>query len=828
MKHTERNRPTNRKPKATPRRRRCQLWLEPLEDRCLLNASPTNLVPLGDFRPISEVGNNVANSTLGTANTDLLRLSPVAYADGISAPSLPNNPSARVISDIINNQADAAGNDIATVDGNSLSDFGYAWGQFIDHDMDLTPTGSGEFDNIQADPNDPSQMATQTFERSSFDPSTGTSTSNPRQQVNAVTSYLDLSNVYGSNTTVANALRTFQGGQLKTSDNGLLLPLDNTTYFTTDQIAALNMANDSQLVPESQLFAAGDVRANENMELTALQTLFVRNHNAIATELAKQDPTKFGFTSWNDENLYQEARKINIAEEQMITYTQYLPDLLGPAAPKYTGYNANVNPAIATEFSTVAFRFGHSMLSGTIERQDNNGNDIADQNPNGAGVSLAQDFFDPSIINPSGVFDPISGHTTSDIAAFLKGDADGVAQATDALAINDIRNLLFANGAAMDNGQDLIARDVQRARDDGIGTYNQVRVAFGLKPVTSFAQITSNVTLQQELQQAYGSVDNIDPFEGGLAEDHVPGSDMGPLFTTILSNQFSRLENGDRFFYLNETFTPAEQAMLQQGNTLAKVIEANTDITNLQPDVMKFTASISGTVSFAQNGNGRAAFGVPGVTVQLQDTSGDVLATTHTNILGQYTFTQKSGPSGNPEIAPGVSATGDYQIVLVLPSFLTQTTPNPSPVHISRGGINVTGVNFSVTFDRDSSSSSSGSSSAAPAVASMPTPANPSAAASPSTAAGTSSSSATPSVSSVDTTQTATTTSIAMALSNSTGSGTAATPQASTPAGQAPGTGSTSIASNQSMAVFVAKLAKAARSTDPLSGAAGDDQTVSG
>jgi hypothetical protein len=662
--------------------------VERLEDRT---------VP-ASFRPISEIGNNTANPNWGAAGTDLLRLSPVAYADGVSAPSLPNNPGARVVSDIVSNQADPANPsaDIQTVNQANLSDFGYAWGQFIDHDMDLTPTGSGEFFNIAADPNDPSKMATQTFERSSFDPATGTSTSNPRQQVNAITSYLDLSNVYGSTRVVANALRTFQGGLLKTSDNGLLLPLDNTTYFTPTQIAALNMANDSQLLPESQLFAAGDVRANENVELTALQTLFVRNHNAIATALAKQNPQNFGFARWTDQNLYDEARKINIAEEQFITYTQYLPDILGPSAPRYTGYNPNVNAGIATEFSTVAFRFGHSLLSNSIQRQDNNGNNIADQNPNGAPIDLAQDFFDPSVINPSGVFDPISGHTTSDIDAILKGDADGNAQAMDLQAINEVRNLLFANGAAVDNGQDLIARDIQRARDDGIGTYNQVRQAFGLAPVTRFSQITSNVTVQQELKAAYGTVNNIDPFVGGMAEDLARGSSMGQTFTTILANQFSRLENGDRFFYRNESWTSAELSMLQQGNTLAKVIESNTSVTNLQADVFKFTASISGTVFSDPSGAALApgAVGVAGVTVQLQDTSGDVLATTTTNQNGNYSFNQQSGPSANPEIASGVSATGDYVIVLVPPAGVTVTTPTPGPIHISRGGLDIDDVNF--------------------------------------------------------------------------------------------------------------------------------------
>jgi hypothetical protein len=643
------------------------------------------------YRPIDEVGNSVANPTWGTANTDLLRLSPVAYADGISAPSLPNNPSARVISDILNNQADPnnPSQDLNTVDQNNLSDFGYAFGQFIDHDLDLTPTNPNNTLQILADPNDPSKMGNQTFDRSVTDPATGTSTSNPAQQINAVTSYLDLSNVYGSTQTVADALRTHSGGLLKTSP-GNMLPYNNHTYFTQDQLNALNMANDAQAVPSTSLFAAGDVRANENVELTALQTLFVRNHNRIASELQKEHPT------WTDEQLYQEARKINIAQYQEIIYTQYLPDLLGNnALPAYTGYNPNVDPAIATEFSTVAFRFGHSLLSGNIERHGNNGLDVTTDPTGDTALSLATDFFDPNVLDPNGVIDPLTGHISTDIGAILKGDADGNSNAMDPLVINEVRDLLFANGGLQDNGQDLIARDIERARDDGIGTYNQVRQAYGLPPVTSFAQITSDVKVQQELQQAYGSVNNIDPFEGGLAEDHVPGSDMGPLFTRIISDQFNRLRAGDRFFYLNEQWTLDELNILRQGDTLAKIIEANTNVTNLQGDVFLFKASISGTVSTpsdASHPGDSFARGVPGITVQLKDSSGNVLATTMTDSMGHYSFNQQNGLSG----------TGEYSVSLVLRSGFTQTSANPPAILISRGGDNVSGVNFNVTSPGDS------------------------------------------------------------------------------------------------------------------------------
>jgi hypothetical protein len=634
--------------------------------------------------PINGSGNNAVNPSWGAAGTDLLRVSPVAYADGISTPSLTNNPSARVVSDLLNNQTDPnnASQDLNTIDQNNLSDFGYAWGQFIDHDMDLTPTNTSELLTILADPNDPSQMGNQTFARSVSDPSTGTSTSNPRQQVNAVTSFLDLSQVYGSSAALADALRFHVGGLLKTSP-GNMLPYDNSTYFTAAQLAIINMANDAQAVPTQNLFVTGDVRGNENVELTALQTLFVRNHNRIAAELQTLHP------DWRDEQLYQEARKLNIAMYQAITYNYYLPDLLGRNAMSgYTGYKPSVDPAIATEFSTIAFRFGHSLLSGGIERQGNNGQDVLPSDTAGAAISLATDFFDPNVLNPAGVTDPLTGHISTDIGPILKADADGDAQADDLLAIRDVRDLLFANGGLTDNGQDLIARDVERARDDGIGTYNQVRVAYHLAAVTSFAQITSNVQVQKELQASYGSVDNIDPFEGGLAEDHLPGSDMGPLFTRILADQFTRLRDGDRFFYLNEHLNADELNILQQGNTLAKVIEANTPITNLQSDVFLFRAAISGNV---QSSSGFHSFsvGVPGVTVQLQDSDGNILATTVTNSAGHYQFNQQSGLSG----------TGTYTVRLVLPAG-TEASITSRSVQISRGDTNLSGVDFNVLLGR--------------------------------------------------------------------------------------------------------------------------------
>src|SRR5262249_26553133 len=255
---------------------------------------------------------------------------------------------------------------------------------------------------------------------------------------------------------------------------------------------------------------------------------------------------------------------------QIITYTEWLPALLGPLAlPAYTGYKPYVNPSIGNEFSTALFRFGHSQLDNEIDRLNNDGTDISND-PAGASVDLAQAFFNPTLINPAGVTDPFSGHTSTGIDPILKGAASGDAQEVDLLAVRDIRNLLFGPPGA--GGSDLIARDIQRGRDHGLGDYNTMRAAYGLPAVASFAQSTSDVHVRRKLQQLYGDVNKIDAFVGALAEDHAAGADVGPLTRAVLVNQFTRLRDGDRFFYLNQ-FHGKELADLLANTSLTKIIE---------------------------------------------------------------------------------------------------------------------------------------------------------------------------------------------------------------------------------------------------------------
>jgi hypothetical protein len=614
-----------------------QRWFEELETRLLMSA---------DVASIDGTGNNLTHPLWGSAGSDLLRMAPAAYADGISAPAGATRPSARAISNAL------AASDHKIPNSRDLSAMIFGWGQFLDHDLDLTPAANpAEPFNVQVpkgDPYfDPFGTGTQVIplNRSMYDSATGTSTSTPRLQVSVLTSFIDGSMVYGSDNARAAALRTFVGGTLKTSP-GNLLPLNS---------AGLENANDAHLFPDDQLFLAGDIRVNENVELTSMQTLFMREHNRLAAQYAAEDP------SLTDEQLYQKARRMVIAEIQSVTYNEFIPALLGrDALPRYRGYDPTVNPGIALEFSTAAFRIGHTLLDTSIGFLDNNGDPVRDP------MLLAQAFFNSPIVKQSGI-DPI-----------LKFLASDRAQEVDTRVTDGVRNFLFGPPGA--GGLDLASLNLQRGRDHGMADYNTVRAAYGLPRVKNFAQITSDPPIQATLRNLYGNVNNMDLWVAGLAEDHVPGSSVGPTFRRIIADQLQRSRDGDRFYYEN-TFSGADLKALR-ATRLCDIIARNTTTTNLQPNVFFFDVSVGGTLFEDRNGSGtrdRAERGLNDWPVRLLDADGNVVATTLTRGTGAYTF-------------DGLDL-GRYSVQVQGPDGWTTTTPTAGAVRATCGGA-ITGVNF--------------------------------------------------------------------------------------------------------------------------------------
>ncbi len=465
----------------------------------------------------------------------LLRLVEADFGDGIGSMAGSDRLSAREISNLVFSQSATTGN------AADISNFMWMWGQFLDHDLSLSDphahAGTADISVASGDPMfDPTGTGEATIGFTRTEYQEGTGVSGPREQMNMITPFIDGSNVYGSDAIRLAALRN-DDGTMKTSE-GDLLP------YNVDGLANAHSTS-------SSLFLAGDIRANENVGLTSMHTIFVREHNRLVSEMDD---------SLTGDQKFEAARAQVEAQLQAITYNEFLPKLIGPdALGAAQGFDADIDPQIANVFSTAAFRVGHTMLPTDVMRMNEDGTESALGN-----LQLRDAFFRP---------DKLGG--TEGIDAVLRGAAASEAEEVDSQIVDDVRNFLF--GRPGSGGFDLAALNIQRGRDHGIEDYNTVRAAFGLEPATSFADISSDPAVQAALAAAYGTVDDMDLFVAGLAEDAVAGGLVGETFATIIAEQFSRLRDGD------ETFDADASA-----DTLADIIMRNTGIDNLQDDV--FTA----------------------------------------------------------------------------------------------------------------------------------------------------------------------------------------------------------------------------------------------
>ncbi|MGF1538273.1 MAG: peroxidase family protein [Elainellaceae cyanobacterium] len=488
--------------------------------------------------PTDGFGNNVDNPERGAAGSTFINIAPLDYGDGISTPTGEDRPNAREISNAISQQ------DGDVRDPRGLTNLIWGWGQFLDHDITLNLDDEhGEEIEIEIPENDPALDPSNviSLRESEFVEGTGTSPSNPRQLPNNITAFVDGSNVYGSDEEQLDDLRTFTGGQLRVSE-GNLLPI---SFDGRPQ------------------FEAGDIRANENSVLTSLHTLFVREHNRLADELAEAHPT------WTDDQLFERARQLNIAQIQNVTFNEYLPTLLGESLPDYEGYDSDVDPAISRVFANAAFRLGHTQLSSIIPQLNPDGS------ASGGDLRLSDVFFPGvELLQEEG------------IDGILRGVASSNSQRVDNLVIEDVRSLLFGEGPNSP-ARDLAAINIERGRLNGLADYNTVRESFGLSRVHSFADISSDPQIQQTLSDLYGTVDNIDAFVGLLAEDLEPGSSVGETVGAILVDQFARLRDGDRFYFEN-SLLPQESEVIRQ-TTLSDIIRRNTDTTVIQDNAFTLT-----------------------------------------------------------------------------------------------------------------------------------------------------------------------------------------------------------------------------------------------
>jgi hypothetical protein len=587
-------------------------------------------------------GNNRHHADWGRAGTAYARVAAPAYADGIDQP--PAGPNTRYVSNRTFNDTHQN-----LFSENGVTQWGFVWGQFLDHTFGLRDE-AGSAQDVVFDPADPLEAFTNTlgqipFARSAAVPGTGAGTDRPREQLNTVSSYIDAWVVYGG---TQERLEWLREGPVDGSmrNNGPLLLLDDGLLprrdARGDAASAPAMATDGRLTgrPERAM-VAGDVRANENIALTATHTLFAREHNRIVSLLP----------GWlTDEQKFQIARRVVIAEQQYITYREFLPALgvrLGP----YRGYNPRVNSTLTNEFATVGYR-AHSMIHGEIELEADASRYTAEAlaaiEAQGVEVEESEDGTELELAVPLNVafFNP-DLVALLQLGPLLQGIGLEAQYRNDEQIDNQQRSVLFQipvpeNPRCLDGAGlpecfrgvvDLGALDVERGRDHGMPSYNDLRRGYGLAPARSFTGITGEATeafpadpeltpgdevndpdsldflalfdrdgnpieldgedaeasavrgerrttLAARLKAVYSTVDKVDAFTGMVSEPHVAGTEFGELQLAIWKRQFQALRDGDRFFYQNDPGLSLIQRRLgiDYRRTLGEIIALNTDI----------------------------------------------------------------------------------------------------------------------------------------------------------------------------------------------------------------------------------------------------------
>jgi len=500
------------------------------------NEVPCDIV--SKYRTLDGACNNPGSPMLGRTQTPFKRYMPVSYDDKLNSQrSLAKDgsalPNPRHVSKVVHDPLDTT---------TKISSLAVTFGQFVDHDFALSgstsdpatnavlacPCGTtnNECTNIEST-EDPDQ-ACMTLVRSGASFQKFDCVLNAREQLNLISHYIDLSNVYSNDATGSARMRSNQNGLLATTS---IAGFDGTFLPSNDAGTCIEETDDRKC------WFSGDTRTSQNLPLVSVVTLFLREHNRVAVALAKLNP------SWTDENLFQEAKRIVIGVYQNIIYGEWLPIIVGAKmmaahdlSTKQTGftkYDQNVNPSISGEFATAAYRFGHSLVRSFYTKQDRDYNELAN-------LTLTSIFLRPTEAFVNGGMDSICRGLLIDPGTTM-----------DPHFTDDLQNHLFENQqSTVTKHFSLSAINIMRGRDHGIATYNQFRKFAGLKEATlfkHFEEIPKPIRVQ--LRKLYTSPADVDAFTGGSSEVPMPDAIVGPSFGIVIARQFKDLKFGDRFYF---------------------------------------------------------------------------------------------------------------------------------------------------------------------------------------------------------------------------------------------------------------------------------------
>ncbi|XP_025421585.1 peroxidase isoform X2 [Sipha flava] len=563
-------------------------------------ASPDPVIcPLRSrYRTVEGSCNNVMEPRKGAALTPFRRQLPADYSDGVWKPRRATDgselPSAKQVSEDVHRESYEEDHDFTVM----LA----VWGQFMDHDITATALSRGHngssisccgnsagnvthpecFPVIANGSGGKCDGKCMEFVRSSPASTCGFG---PREQLNQASSYLDGSTVYGNTQTLQNDLRSWTGGRMKVfiSEHGeQLLPPNKDPRDGCNE--------KSEMEKGRYCFLSGDARANENMHLTTLHLIMIRQHNMIADKLSSLNP------HWEDEQVFQETRHIVTAQIQHITYNEFLPILLGdnlmdhlnlyPQKTGYwNGYNSSVDPSINNNFATAAFRFAHTLIPSMMKF-------LRDDDSNPEYVEMRKMLFNPYKLYSCGGVDSV-----------IRGAMNTSAGKSDAFFTPEITRHLFEKNHGNKHtkrqcGLDLVALNIQRGRDHGLPGYPQWRRLCGFPRPQSFDDLNGifePVTLQR-ITQLYKSVDDLDLYTGLLSERPLDGSILGPTITCLLADQFLRTKLGDRYWYETgekpQAFDEDQLSEIRKTTFAAIICDNSDEIESVQLHVMRSSRKV--------------------------------------------------------------------------------------------------------------------------------------------------------------------------------------------------------------------------------------------
>ena len=400
----------------------------------------------------------------------------------------------------------------------------------------------------------------------------------------------------------------------------------------------INTTYDDELLDKH--YIVGDGRGNENIGLTAVHHVFHSEHNLRVDQikdeiLASNDvafinewllapvdavPQAGDALVWNGERLFQASRFSTEMVYQHLVFEEFARLISPDIDPFLFSNTVDIDPAIVAEFAHVVYRFGHSMLTETVDRLAADGQTSND-------LGLIDAFLNPIEFAASGD-DPDAA-----AGAILRGMSRQVGNEIDEFLTDALRNNLV--GLPLDLG----AINLARGRDTGVPSLNEARRQFheqtndtGVKPYDSWFDFANSIknpasiinfiaaygthesiaaatTVEEKREAAtllvmggdgaptdrlaflnatgewaggsLGGLNNVDFWIGGLAEKKIAfGGQLGTTFNFVFEVQMEKLQEGDRFYYLSRT---QGMNLLNQleADSFAELVMRNTDLGQL-------------------------------------------------------------------------------------------------------------------------------------------------------------------------------------------------------------------------------------------------------